>query len=309
MVRRQSSFELLRIISAAGIVWFHAKVTGSEIGYTGLAIFLILTPYFELGANFERLTPWIQHAKRLLIPFLFWSIIFAAANLIKGKPVLNLAHGPLLAVLAGPSIHLWYLPFMAAALAITGALKAHFTRRAIAIAGLVILLPLAIAFPLLRAAGPMLVPPVGQWFHALTPLLAGIIFGASRGSLPTIPALGAVMLAASMIVFGEIAILQFLVGLGLVELASRFSWTNARVNAYSGYMMGVYLVHPLALTVLRPLERYSQAAFVLCAVVASTLAVMMATRVAPTLAELLLGAPRRREVRPIAADISVTGAA
>lgn len=297
MVARQSSFELLRIASAAGIVWFHAKVPGSEVGYTGLAVFLILTPYFDLGANFTRHTPWPQQMKRLLLPFAVWSLLYAAANIVKGRPVLNLEHGWILALLAGPSIHLWYLPFMAVTQSITGILKTCLTQRAITIGGLILLLPVVIAFLMFKNRVATFGPPVGQWFHALTPVLIGLVFGASRSIYPSARALAAAALAMALLAFNDIAVLQFLAGLGLVELASKINWTSGRVNACSGYMMGVYLVHPLALTAFRPLERYSTTGFIIIAFLASTIAVAMSSHFAPSLAEALLGTPRRRPER------------
>ncbi|MCX7284558.1 MAG: hypothetical protein NTX28_11035 [Novosphingobium sp.] len=175
MAERQSSLELLRIASALGIVWFHAGVTGSPVGYIGLTVFLILTPMFELGANADRIAPWRQHAKRLLVPFLFWTAVYLAANAIKGKPLIRLDHGPFLGLLAGPSIHLWYLPFMAAALGLTNPLKARMKPPTIALLATAVLFPLLALHHYQHGAAEIAGAPLPQWFHALTPLVLGMI--------------------------------------------------------------------------------------------------------------------------------------
>jgi len=294
MSNRQSSFELLRILAAAGIVWFHAAVQGSQIGYTGLTVFLILTPLFDLGANFARRTPWIEHARRLLVPFAFWSAIYAAANVVKGKPVLNMDHGIAMGLLAGPSIHLWYLPFMAAALAIIGALKERLEQKAVALLA-VAMLPLTLAalhfgHDAADAAGL----PLPQWLHAITPFVIGMICGANSKGMPRLRLVAAMLLVGALILWRELSVVQFLAGLVLIEIAGTIRWNDERVNRLAGLMMGVYLVHPLALTVFRPIEPYSQAAFVLAAFGASALGTMMAARITPDLSARLLGTPRPR---------------
>lgn len=62
--------------------------------------------------------------------------------------------------------------------------------------------------------------------------------------------------------------------------------------------MGVYLVHPLALTVFRPIEPYSQAPFVLSAFTASMIGVIIAAHVAPRVSAALLetSSPKDRQV-------------
>lgn len=297
MSNRQSSFELLRIISAAGIVWFHAAVAGAQIGYIGLTVFLILTPLFDLGANSARHTPWRDHAHRLLVPFAFWSMVYAAANVVKGKPVLVLDHGWLPGVLAGPSIHLWYLPFMAAALAITGALKRRLAPRTIALLSLGALVPVLAAFHFGMDAAQAIGLPLPQWLHATTPLLIGMICGASRASVPPLRFAAPALLAIALLLWQELSVLQFLAGFALIEIAAAIRWNDARINRLATAMMGVYLVHPLALTVFRPIEPHSQAAFVMLAFIASTLGVILAARLMPGLSATLLGTSRPRPER------------
>lgn len=241
MATRQSSFELLRIVSAAGIVWFHAGVTGPQIGYTGLTVFLLLTPLFELGANFERRTPWVRLASRLLVPFAFWSVVYAAANVVKGKPVLNLEGGLLLGAVAGPSIHLWYLPFMAAVLALLGLLKARLDPRTIGVLGFLAVVPLIGAFHFIRPDVALAPQPLPQWFHASIPVLLGIVIGANREGNEALRGVVISALALAFLLWGDVQVLQFLAGVILVELAARISWSHAKVNRVAGMMMGVYL--------------------------------------------------------------------
>ncbi|WP_426043717.1 hypothetical protein [Caulobacter sp. DWR3-1-2] len=54
--KRDSAIEWLRVASAAGIVWYHANVTGSYWGYAGLIVFLIMSMMFDAGQNIHRQT-------------------------------------------------------------------------------------------------------------------------------------------------------------------------------------------------------------------------------------------------------------
>lgn len=295
VAERQSSLELLRVVSAAGIVWFHAGVTGSQVGYIGLSVFLILTPLFELGPNASRIVAWKQHAKRLLIPFAFWSIIYLAANAVKGKPLIQQDHGLVLGLLSGPAIHLWYLPFMAAALGVTNALKTWLKPPTIAAVATGLLLPLLVLHHFYRGAAEMAGTPIPQWFHALTPVILGMICGASRHAIRNYRWIAALMLLAILLLWREVSVAQFLAGFALVEVSGAIKWRNDTVNFVAGAMMGVYLVHPLALTVFRMIEPYSQPAFVLAAFGASTVGVLIFARIAPAISAALLGTPNRKK--------------
>ncbi|OHB66936.1 MAG: hypothetical protein A2Y77_18340 [Planctomycetes bacterium RBG_13_62_9] len=82
---RIASIDRLRILAAIGIVWFHTKgAPGRQIAYAGLPIFLLI--WFSLVASRDPLPcvrDFLRRAwDRLLAPWLFWSVVYAACKLV-----------------------------------------------------------------------------------------------------------------------------------------------------------------------------------------------------------------------------------
>lgn len=175
--RRDSAVEWLRVAGAAGIVWFHAGVAGSYWGYAGLVVFLLLSMMFEAGPNIAKPPSVSRLAKRLLVPWLVWWVVFGALNIIRHLPIIDTSHGLLLDVLASPSIHLWYLPFVFGVIILFGFVKGSLSTSAIAIGSAVIACALIWAIPLWRPLSLAAGYPLAQWAHAAAPVFTGILFG------------------------------------------------------------------------------------------------------------------------------------
>jgi len=116
MSQRNYNVDRLRILATFGIVWFHTVgIPGRHVAYAGLAIFIMLSfAYVTLRSPMATSAAILsERFKRLLLPWAFWWLIYLAAKM--GKSVLS--NTPFSAdidlgwILAGPSIHLWYLPF------------------------------------------------------------------------------------------------------------------------------------------------------------------------------------------------------
>lgn len=110
------NLDLLRFLGAIGIIIFHMKGDFSEIGHSFLHVFVIITVFFSIrsfvGYSFSNFL--INRFRRLMIPWMFWSFVFLT---LKISEVL-LGHSDLSEefyiwmILTGPSLHLWFLPFI-----------------------------------------------------------------------------------------------------------------------------------------------------------------------------------------------------
>ncbi|MCI5135333.1 MAG: hypothetical protein D3920_09740 [Candidatus Electrothrix sp. AW2] len=103
--------ELFRVISSFGIVWLHSKMNfGGEIAYSGLIYFVVVSSYLSFSSVREKYIA--NRAKRLLIPFFSWYVIYAVIRIIKGENIFPENYTIYSIILASPSVHLWYLPFV-----------------------------------------------------------------------------------------------------------------------------------------------------------------------------------------------------
>jgi hypothetical protein len=119
---RIANIERLRILSAAAIVCFHTcgdLSIARHLGTVGILVFLITLCAFVVNRP-EPLDPAIaikRKARRLLKPWLFWSMVYGILPLLKvfhrGVPFSD-AFGWAMLV-TGTRIHLWFLPFAFAA--------------------------------------------------------------------------------------------------------------------------------------------------------------------------------------------------
>lgn len=121
-----------RLVATFGIVWVHvSEVQGlsaraAALGRFGTSFYIIAAvlmsalPFFKQPARPPRDVV-RQRARRLLLPFLLWSIIYAlfylGTMLPQGYPLAKIVSlwGPL----AGTAPHLWFLPFAFLASALT----------------------------------------------------------------------------------------------------------------------------------------------------------------------------------------------
>jgi hypothetical protein len=110
LIRIRQEIEFLRIVGAILIVLFHAKVGLSDVFYSGLVVFVILS------VHLLKIEP-IAHAakkkyERLVVPWMFWFCAYGAFNFVLGRPIFSGNGEWGSAILAGTSIHLWYMPYI-----------------------------------------------------------------------------------------------------------------------------------------------------------------------------------------------------
>lgn len=150
-----------RFVAALGIVWFHSQAPGNRIAYIALPFFLVLLSMPSSASLVVR-------ARRLLVPFVTWSLIFgmlATALAVKNNDPPFSWWGWHM-ILTGTWIHLWFLPF-----AFVAAVLAPWFRHPLASLGAALL----VAFLLAVEGAPDMIP-FGQWSFGAIPVLVGIAY-------------------------------------------------------------------------------------------------------------------------------------
>lgn len=291
---RNVNVEILRIIAAFGIVAYHANVPFKDIPYAGLIVFLALSPLVDTKFGWLKVRPVSSLAKVLLVPWAFWFVVYAAANLIMHKPLLP--EGPSVAsLLYGSSPHLWFLPFMFAVLVAIGLLKkAHPTTHLFwisAIATSAILVtsphwrPLAMTFP----------APYAQWLHALAAAFAGLALGVYRNTIK-FAWLGFALIGIALVVCAAYQLdgmsSTYPIGILLVAMAmvapDSFSAHSKTIRAISECMFGVYLVHILGIAIVNKITPASNYGTVIVIFSACLLGVFITRRLIPS-TKIVLG--------------------
>ncbi len=284
---RNQAIEALRILAALAIVAFHAQLGDYRWWHAGLVVFVFLAALFAVRPG-EGQRSALAIVRRLIVPFAFWYAVYLAANYAMGRPLL-LADNAVTAVLAGPSFHLWFLPFAALLFMIITQITRlslrlqQFCGVVCALGGYAALFASAMWFPLLWD----LPVPLTQWGHAFPAALLGIAAGLQlredRFSRKLIlfcigPALIGRIFGISSIVLAYYA--GFL-AISLMMVLSRYWPERLSVQPIADCMFGVYLTHIIALAVAARLVERGSIAQVIIAFALSLAAVWAARRFVP----------------------------
>ncbi len=240
--------DLARIVAAFFIVWDHAHAPGWKIGYLALALFLILTSYLALQ-SYERSDGkgfWQKRAVRLIQPWLFWCLVFRAIYQLvsdEARPFAVLSEP--FSLLIGPSIHLWFLPFVAiflSAVPLMSRAIQNVPSLVIASAALFVL-SLALHFVHANDIGPQ---PFLQWAFSLPLFLFGILHAiAHRLDAGWISiATAAAISALSWAIWPDFWSAQMILAALVFEAAWLAPIQKAWPTTLAGYAFGVYLMHP-----------------------------------------------------------------
>ena len=291
---RNQAVELLRVVAAFGIIAFHANAPFHDVAYSGLVVFLALSPLMDAQYNWDRRRSPNQLAKTFLLPWAFWMVVYGAIKIALHKPVL-VAGNPVAGILYGTSAHLWFLPFMCIILIVSNLMKGHCRpvwivwlcsiTAALLLFGVMFWRPISLTWPL----------PLPQWIHALPAVLIGLAIGLRHrvGQL-ALPALAVVAAALAFAVWMLIPGISIPYGLGfaLVILAITIpanKWPGwLYIQPVSECMMGVYLVHIIFLYIFDKLTGSANYLTVLLAFIFSFLSVWCARRMVPA-SKLVLG--------------------
>ena len=298
---RLPAVDLLRVVGILAVIGLHvgyqtdpaaiarrfdlAALCG-QFERFAVPMFFILSGYFWAGKCTHRRDYWpraLALARRLLFLFACWCAIYAAfdvaaAALRHGSPAQGLATvaarhtGPLTLLLQGTRVHLWFLPALASAALISGALLAAGRWRWLAILA-------ALTF-LTGLAGKAYAPVLGlSWhfnfrngpFFSLAPFAAGVALR-HIGPAPAWLGRGALIATAGLLLqLGEVAWLHgawgasleqdyvfgtFAYGLGVAMFALSGAGARhlPRLAAVGALTLGVYVSHYLFIDLLYPLD-------------------------------------------------------
>lgn len=289
---RRQDIEWLRVAACLGIVWYHAHAPGDELALAGLIVFVVMsvvlarTGRVPLGASLR------ERAQRLLLPWAFWWAVYGAAGLATGHaPTADALGWPAL-LLAGPSIHLWYLPFIFVTLMVLDLVwpaSSEQVVRGLGLAGAAMcsgaLALLALAILNVRD----FVYPFAQYLQVLPAVMAAVFMRSWPSLQASARVQGVGLLTSAMLVLACHPVAgigwPYLIGLPLCLLVLRpgahwpVPWPATRL---AGATLGIYLVHPLVLMVFAKLGFSVRQPLVVLAVFATAWAgVALAHRLAP----------------------------
>lgn len=244
--------EILRILSALGIIWYHSEVCGSNIGYAGLVIFLILNGALS-GRRINHIQSLKKRSERLLLPLVFWIPVYGIRNLMKGEAFIDVSRGALSSILCTTSIHLWYLPFAFASLYVSDIAKRATPQKFFTFSmGLGAALILFCS-PLWKEWSIDVGPPWAQYSHAMAALFFGLFVGGrSHIRSYTFYLLSVVVIIGAITSFrlsstGIEYILALPISLFAILSPRKFVLAkDSVIMRLSACSFGVYLVHILA---------------------------------------------------------------
>lgn len=250
----RNSIDLARFVAAFGVVVAHVFAMENDwIGNLSLGLFLILTAFLAVQSMLRNgRYPFLARAKKLLLPWLFWSLVFRVVLLkVSDDPAKWQVLSDPWSLLVGSSVHLWFLPFVMLAMAViepAGRMVRSPVALVLALGGLVLL-----SVPLFWLHGrPGLPVPFPQWLFALPVYLMGVTLGLGHHlGRPGWPMLAATGMSLVAFVFSGGAFWAFTIVAAV--LAFEAFWhlrLQGRWLPFFGQTaFGVYLVHPFFLLV------------------------------------------------------------
>ena len=271
MYHRLVNVERLRFIAAFGIVIFHTfsaeKWFLRGVGYAGLPIFLMI--FSALLVYQKQDLPLKEYAykrmRRLLIPWVSWSVIFAIIILSKHY----LFHHETQRIfspsyfLTGTSIHLWYLPYaFTASILIYGAKYLYKYQERHAPFFIIIGFIASLAFLFLASyvlATFRLPTPLPQWIYGTPAIVLGVTFGLIMGidsyrqKILLTLLLNALIAGFFILLFMKKntgVVLSYSVAIPLVCFVFLWRGKADPISFELGSLTyGIYLIHPLFISV------------------------------------------------------------
>ena len=287
-MRKRADIEFLRVLSTFGIVWFHSGVFGHEFAYSGLIVFLILSMYLAGGSGAADVLTLRRRLERLVVPWFFWCAVYVGLNVFRGVPAIPMDGGLVAGVLAGPSIHLWYMPFIFMCLLALDVIKSHLSQSCIAIGSGVAAFLILSTVSLWRPISMELILPLPQWAHASAAIFIGVFFlyfhQVSRfvGGALLLSILSAAVYATSVAGVGS----PYLVGLmaGALIVFRLLEGFKFDFGFFSECALGVYFIHVFIIFVFFKFGGVSGWLFPFAVFFVSILVVLVVRRLFPRVA-------------------------
>lgn len=255
-MNKRQDIELLRIMAAFAIVWYHSSTIGGEISYAGLIVFLMLSMYLAGRSTYSGSRYLFRRTNRLLIPWAVWFLMYGAKNALTHKPIIPTDNGIIAGILTGPSIHLWYMPFIFACLILFDSVRKYASSASIAWASAALTIVVLGSTALWRQVSIQLGCPIAQYAHAS----AGISLGAFFAFIGAFPGRTAALLLV-MIFAAALSAIPF-EGVGIPYVLSiaagcmvAFRIFEKAVTLDFGVIaectLGIYFVHILVFDIFR----------------------------------------------------------
>lgn|GEM_PF-1381341 len=222
-----------RFIAALGLVWFFTQAPGNRIAYLSVPFLLVILtlPATETVAS---------KARRLLLPFVVWSMVFAIVRVALALKTHDEPFGwwENYMVLTGTWSHLWILPF-----AFLASVLAPWFQHPIASLGTALLVVV-----LMAVEGTPDAVPFGLWSFGILPILVGVAFIAWGWRL----ALVTLLLSSAILFLGRPSPdnVTILVGTALALFCLAIRLPTTPTSDWCGRMSTwIILSHPLAIII------------------------------------------------------------
>jgi peptidoglycan/LPS O-acetylase OafA/YrhL len=274
-MNRNGSIEYARFLGALGIVWFHMKMPGGTTALAALQLFILLQVYF--GAE-RALSP---QARRLLVPWLLWSAIYAVGKISQAWLQNSSVFGEFehWMLFTGPSIHLWYLPFSFACVVLARVMLQTLTW------------PVIYALTVLLAAGSLaftnlmdLTIPLAQWSSVTAAAVIGLLV---KGPVPSRVVLSMSIIATGFAVYvlgWDSGAWQTLVAAGVFFFVTEIKLPSTEISRkLSEISFGIYLIHPAVYSILMPVAEPGMIVGYALVISLSSVAVYLLRRLVPVL--------------------------
>lgn len=253
---RRDDIEFCRILSTFLIVWYHCSPGTQFIPYAGLVFFIVTSAYLCMESKRNTLALSLAKARGFMILWVIWYAIYLAFEFLATRGEEYLSESVVVWVLVGPSVHLWYLPFLAALLIVLQQLRIYVAKKILMIIGLALFVISQLCVDDWRNSSIQWGVPAAQYLHALPAVFLGVAFaGASeisrRGKiLLCILAIVATGFAWHLPAVGITYLLGILLSLPLL-FRLKTPVALAPYSIFARYMLGIYLVHPIVIRVVR----------------------------------------------------------
>ena len=263
---RLPNVDRLRVVAITFVVAFHLDLLPADVTRIGVTTFFLIGLMFRARKplDFSTAGPILDRARRLLLPWAFWSLVYALLQLRRvvfaGLPFAE-AFDPWMP-LYGTSAHLWFLPWLFVLEIVTslaarvGALVSERYRAAFWF-GVAALFPVLVPIPV--PYGPTWL--LAKWVMALVAVPAALAFAELSKKRPAgWLALAAAVLAAWALTSeltqtigwsARYALAAALLALALLR-PGRIDRIDRPSRIAVDSVMGVYAIHPIAITLLGP---------------------------------------------------------
>ena len=248
-MEKKQEIELLRIVSAFGVVWFHCSTIGKDIAYSGLIVFLILSMYFSAKPD-SKPKSLSERAKRFLIPWILWFLFYGVLHIVLKKPFMRTDNGFVAGILAGTSIHLWYMPFIFMAIILFDQIKKCINSQMLVYICTLIIISTFATNGVWRHWSSGLGSPWGQYAHAINGVFIGVFF-ANCAAIPKSLIVGFISLMLMAVAFSALSVpgigQPYLIGIVATALVLLPRWNfhpGLKFNSVSDCTLGIYLSHP-----------------------------------------------------------------